>query len=420
MGILDNKLFDTASKKIHDIVGEKPKRQEEIVKLPSGENIPKKDVKYGEIYINESGQTVRKLMKQPTVIESKQEMQNWLHQLSPYASPAISIALENQMQVLDNVFSASLAGMAIDNMLFALQRSLQYLTEENERTAMRDNFCMMIQNFVFINEAKLLYASEQNRLEAMSLLGQAGAKMMQCAVNIGMAVVTKPEVKVQGIKKIADSNTPPVVRNPFEGKEAEKMLSDLLKSLAKKKILEEKQMEFDKMMTNLFPLFDRYYEMIGPSILVCGLLDRYSDKMVEEFEIKRYAGVLSRIKDFQPPKKFLSKAPATDFEYARALEIELNAEAQAAENAVNMSKVELEEYKTELKNLGLFKKERREDLNQKIKKQENEIKRQYDVAKIAVNAFFKFEKILEPIKADVNEYRNKLKQVVEKYDTQAH
>lgn len=409
-----------------------PEPKKNIVTLLDGSKVNEKDIPFGEIYVNSEGKKVRKLIKQPVAIESKQEMERWLRQLAPSASPAIAIALENQMQVLNNVFSASLAGMAIDNMLFGLQKALNCARNEEEKANLRDDFCMMIQNFVFINEAKLLYASEQNRLEAAQLLGQAGCKMMQCAVNIGMEVIKTAQMSTvagtveQGgkaaaaelAKKITTSDTPPVAKNPFEGEEAEKMLGDLAKSLAKKKILEEKAQEFDKMMTNLFPMFDRYYDMIGPSVLVCGMLERYCDKLVEKYEVKLYTGVLSRIKSFQPPKKFLTKAPPTDYDYIRALEIELNAESLAAKKAIEQNREELEEYKTELKKIALnpLKGSRRAELNDKIAAQEREIKQLRDTAEIAEANYYKLEQILKPIKDDVNKYKKTLMAIANKYD----
>lgn len=410
----------------------KQESKDRIVTLLDGTKINANQIPYGEIYINEDGKKVRKLIKQPVAIESKQQMQQWLNQLAPSATPAISIALENQLQVLDNVFSATLAGMAIDNMLFALQKALNCATNEEEKTNLRDNFCMMIQNFVFINEAKLLYASEQNRLEAAQLLGQAGCKMMQCAVNIGMEVIKTVQMGVvegtveQGgkaaaaelAKKITTSDIPPVVKNPFEGEEAEKLLENLAKSLAKKKILEEKRQEFDKMMYNLFPMFDRYCEMIGPSLLICGMLERYCGKLVEKYEVKFYSDILSRTKCFQPPKKFLTKAPPTDYDYVRALEIELDAEASAAKKAVEQNREELEEYKAELKKIALnpLKGSRRDELKERIAEQEREIKQLRDTAEIAENNAYKLEQILKPIKDDVNKHRETLMAIVNKYD----
>lgn len=397
-----------------------------------GHKVHFNDISYGEIFINEENKQVRKLIKQPVAIENKGQMQQWLRQLDTVAPPAISVALQSQMETLNTVFNASLAGMAIDNMLFSLQKALQLTNNEQQRTNLRDNFCMMIQNFVFVNEAKLLYASEENRMEAAQLLGQAGAKLMACAVNMGMECIKTVQMATAAgaaesggkaaaqtlAKKITTSDIPPAVKNPFEGEECEKMLGELAKSLAKKKILEEKQAEFEKMMLNLFPMFDRYYDMIGPSVLVTGLLERYCNRITEKYEIKKYTGVLSRIKSFQPPKKFLSKTPPTDYDYARALEIELNAEAEAAKKALQLERKELEELQEELKGIALnpFKGARRDELKQKISEQERVVKTQRDIAESAETTRFKLEQILKPIKDDVAAYHADLMRVVNKYD----
>ena len=433
MGILDN-IANIGKSVIEQIQNPEEKKGSltGMVLLEDGSKVNKKDLPYGSVYINEEGQKVYKLIKQPVAIESNAQMQQWLGQLETVAPPAISVALRCQMETLNAVFNASLAGMAIDNMLFGLQKSLQLTSDEAQRTNLRDNFCMMIQNFVFINEAKLLYASEENRMEAAQLLGQAGAKMMSCAVNMGMECIRTVQMGVVVLtaamegkaaarimaKKITTSDVPPVVRNPFEGKEAEKMLGDLAKSLAKKKIYEEKQVEFDKMMNNLFPMFDRYYDIIGPSILVTGLLERYCNKITEKFEIRKYSGILSRITSFQPPRKFLVKTPPTDYDYVRALEIELNAEAVSAKKALQLKRNELEEYKSELKSKALnpFKSDRREELKKRISEQERAIKMQRDTAEIAETTRYKLEQILQPIKDEVASFRAGLMRVVDKYD----
>lgn len=408
------------------------KKKDALVTTLDGRKVHFNDISYGEIFINEENKQVRKLIKQPVAIENKGQMQQWLRQLDTVAPPAISVALQSQMETLNTVFSASLAGMAIDNMLFSLQKALQLTNNEQQRTNLRDNFCMMIQNFVFVNEAKLLYASEENRMEAAQLLGQAGAKLMACAVNMGMECIKTVQMATAAgaaesggkaaaqtlAKKITTSDIPPAVKNPFEGEECEKMLGELAKSLAKKKILEEKQAEFEKMMLNLFPMFDRYYDMIGPSVLVTGLLERYCNRITEKYEIKKYTGVLSRIKSFQPPKKFLSKTPPTDYDYARALEIELNAEAEAAKKALQLERKELEELQEELKGIALnpFKGARRDELKQKISEQERVVKTQRDIAESAEITRFKLEQIFKPIKDDVAAYHADLMRVVNKYD----
>lgn len=477
MGLFDN-IASIGKNAFESVVGKKDNEEgknkaSNIVTLEDGTNANEKELPYGTIYINAEGKKVRKLMKQPISIESKEQMEKWLGALAPSASQGIGQLLQTQQEVLNNVFTASLGGMTIDNMLFSLQKALQCATSEQEVTIIRDNFCMMLQNFVFINEAKLEYAIDQNRMAAIDLLGQAGGKMMQCAVNIGMAVINTAaqggtqliassiqntinlnaattQTNIAQIAHGAASNiasketanklgmdavrnalsqtsaspvpqvSAPIIRNPFEGEDSEKMFAELLKTMGKKKFYEEKRAEFDKMMHNLFPTLDRYFDLIGPSILICELLDRYSEKLVKEFEIIRYTGIISRIKDFRPPKKFLAKAPPTDYDYVRALEIETTATAKAAEKALKMEREELEEYKRELDNMGIViraeAKQRKAEIQAKIKAQEEEVKRQRDIMENATNVDYKLQQILAPIKADVDAYRAKLKAVVDKYD----
>lgn len=428
MGIFDNVIKAGAS--LFGATDGTKDRGVRMVTTLDGQQVEFKDLPYGELFINEEGQKVRKLIKQPTVIENPQQMQTWLKQLDSVAPPAISVALQSQMETLNTVFSATLAGMAIDNMLFSLQKSLQVATDEEQRTALRDNFCMMIQNFVFVNEAKLLYATEESRMAAAQMMGQAGAKLMSCAVNMGMECIKAVQMATDAYaaengakaasqtmtKKITTSDVPPATKNPFEGEEAEKFFGELAKSLAKKKILEEKQAEFDKMMVNLFPMFDRYYEMIGPSVLITGLLERYTDRIVEKFAIKRYTGVISRIKEYQPPRAFLSKAPTSDYEYVRALQIEMNADLAAAKKKWDRNIEELEEYKTALKKTSIFKQDKRAEQEEKIKQQEKDVKWCRDEFENIETKCEKIKMIIEPVQKDVDEYRAQFQRIVNKYD----
>lgn len=293
MGFLDN-IANASKNALDNVIGlaskgnDKKSASTAIVTLEDGTKANKNELPFGSVYINEQGQKVRKLMKQPVAIESKEAMEKWLSALAPAVPQGIGELIRTQQEVLNNVFTSSLGSMAIDNMLFAMQKALQYATTEQEVTIIRDNFCMMLQNFIFMNEAKLEYAIDQNRMAAIDLLGRAGGKMMQCAVNIGMAVINTAaqggvqlvassvqnkinlnaaatQTNIAQIAHNAASNiaskqtankfgmdavrnavgqttassvpqvSTPIVRNPFEGEDSEKLFSELLKTLGKKK-----------------------------------------------------------------------------------------------------------------------------------------------------------------------------------------
>ena len=92
MGLFDN-IASIGKNAFESVVGKKDNEEgknkaSNIVTLEDGTNANEKELPYGTIYINAEGKKVRKLMKQPIAIESKEQMDKWLGALAPSAQRA--------------------------------------------------------------------------------------------------------------------------------------------------------------------------------------------------------------------------------------------------------------------------------------------------------------------------------------------
>lgn len=232
-------------------------------------------------------------------IVSVKGMQSFLSDCQSAVSPAIQQAIQTQMQVLSFVQSPTLSGMAVDNMLFCLDKSVKLAVDENERTLLRDQFCSMIQTFIFFNEARILQIEKSTRQQGVQLLSQAGGMLAKNVVNIAMMAATAGTSKAVSSAIDAAQKASGAVKD-FTQKETRPRISvdnifddpDELSEFAKqaiswasnKKMVEMKKLEFDQLLDDMFLSFDQYFPLIGPSILINGLLSRYKNRLVDRFE----------------------------------------------------------------------------------------------------------------------------------------
>lgn len=393
----------------------KPKSDSPMVIKENGTKCPLDQVSLGEIYTKEDGSKARKLMKMPDTVDSMAGMQSLLRQLAPATTPAMTLLLQNQLQVLESVNNASMTMMAMDNMVFSLSKAVQSTNNEEEKIILRDNFSMMIQSFLFFTEAKLMFAVESNRQEALNLLSDAGDILTKCIAEAATAAAT---AAANSGKKIADKVVAPMVKNIFSSpSEGPSFLGKFLSFLGNKKIIEEKKQEFYKMISNMFPLFDQYSELIGPNILINGLLLRYANDLALKYETKKLATLGNRIDAFAPKKSLFQKREEMDVDFVRFVIADVESDAKAAKRAYENDQEELKEYKAELDSLGLFALRRKEELKEKIAKQEKEVKQKRDLWEVQDMRKQKLDQLLAPINADVDALRRQYTTIANKYAT---
>ena len=232
-------------------------------------------------------------VSQPVVIDSLSGMETWLQGFMQHAKPSALQALQVQLQVLNFVQSPTMAGMAVDSMLACLNRSLKYAESEVEKDEIREAFTSMVQNFVFFSEARLRYAIESNKEEASKMLSTAGEVLSRSVVGVaGLAA---------GMKAMAGV----VVKNVFSSPEMQNgFLTSVISWKNNKAELKKKEKEYYDLLVNLFDSFDAYASLIGPSILVYGMLKHYIPYVLDSCKQQKFKLVKDRLAELKRDELF--------------------------------------------------------------------------------------------------------------------
>ena len=225
------------------------------------------------------------------VIDSLDGLSNYLHALQPDASPAVTMALQSQLQVLQYVQSPTMTLMVVDNVMVMLHKALKSAESDEQREALRESFASLLQSLVFVTEARLRYEVDSNKEESVRLLADAGDMLMNSVSSTAMMVVPV----AAGVK--VGKALPRMVNVLSAQNEQKGFLARLMMVKGKKAIIEEKKAEFDKTLNYIFDTLDSYAELIGPSIQLHGMLKRYADGLLERYKMAQYDIVAKRISE---------------------------------------------------------------------------------------------------------------------------
>lgn len=205
------------------------------------------------------------------IISTIDGMKTWLTNLGQDTTPALMQTLQMQLQVLKHVQSPSMTGMALDNMMLCMSKAVNTATNDSELANIREAVASMIQNYFFMQEANLKCAQLKDREEGAKLLTQAGEMLSDA--------VTKTATALTG--STIDMATT-VVRNIFEAEAVQKgYIKNLFAWIGDKKQLKAKEKEFNQTLEMLFDTCDRHAALLGPSILIKGMLSRYRKAILE-------------------------------------------------------------------------------------------------------------------------------------------
>lgn len=209
------------------------------------------------------------------VVSNLNGMKTWLQEIGKDSTPALLQVLQSQMQVLQYVESPSLTGMTINGIIHCMDKALRLTDDDLQRNNIREAFCAMLQNFVFMTETNLRCAEKEHSDEAARLLVQAGDMLSDSVQQVATLLV--PAGKVSKITKAA-------VLNVFASSEVQhSYIKNVFSWLANKKLLKEKQDNFYQTLETLFETFDTHAERLGTSVLIHGMLRRYRHMLVERF-----------------------------------------------------------------------------------------------------------------------------------------
>ena len=205
------------------------------------------------------------------IISTIDGMKTWLTNLGQDTTPALMQTLQMQLQVLKQVQSPSMTGMALDNMMLCMSKAVNTATNDSELANIREAVASMIQNYFFMQEANLKCAQLKNKKEGYKLLTQSGEMLSNAVIKTASALTG-------GTIDMATT----IVRNIFEAEAVQQgYIKNLIAWIGDKKQLKAKEKEFNQTLEMLFDTFDLHAALLGPSILIKGMLSRYRKAILE-------------------------------------------------------------------------------------------------------------------------------------------
>lgn len=218
---------------------------------------------------------VAKTSESEDQIQTIDQLQESLVSFEGEMSPAMVQVLKSQIQVLGTISSPTMTGMMIDNLVLGLKQSLKE-AEPSTISPIRESYTRLIQNYVFMAEAKMRYVVDKNKEEANRMLAESGKMLADTFVEI--ATIAVPAGKAKNIIKSVNKNMFDI--KPSSGGD---FFSNMVKVFNAKTVIEEKQKEFFDTIENLFDTFEKHSNLFGPSIVINGMLSKYRKILVERY-----------------------------------------------------------------------------------------------------------------------------------------
>ena len=145
-----------------------------------------------------------------------------------------------------------------------------------------------IQNYVFFMDAKYQAKVKANREEYRALLEQAGLQLSKSVGHVACLATGIPDGGV-------------TIQNLFdEDVEHTSFFSKIIKWWNKEAENAEAADNFMKSLFNIIKKLDKYHEVIGPSMLIAGLIDRYKGLLSEYAYSDAYNECQSMIETYTP------------------------------------------------------------------------------------------------------------------------
>lgn len=396
-----------------------------------------------------SGGTSKKAMDEDAednsikIIDSVDKLEEWIVSNQNEASKPAALVLQQQMQVLKYVESPAMSGMVIDNIIVCLYKALELAETDVEKEAIRGSVAALLQSVLFMSEARLQYDIKKNKEEAIEMISSAGNLISDSVAAVASLLTPVPGAKTKTMV--------PVVKNILSSQAIQGgFFAHLLSAKKKQELVDEKIKEHNMMLENLFVTFDRYYDLIGPSIQIHGVLSRYVKQLTEQFRETQYKEIESYIAQFTNQVNSMmdevnasvktslgntmyervakgvvgvvaaianaNKKPETlDFNEIKHISSSLRGKYDALEEKLNLVRKEIDAKEQDLKDAGIFQKSLKSDLSKKIeqlKKQmsklENELIDLKEKRQIVDN-------IIEPVSQKIEEYSVNLNRIAERY-----
>jgi chromosome segregation ATPase len=336
-----------------------------------------------------------------------------------------------------------MSGMVIDNIIVCLYKSLELAETDADKEAIRGSVASLLQSVLFMAEARLQYDVKKNKEEAVEMISSAGNLISDSVAAVASMLTPVPGAKTRVMV--------PVVKNILSSQAIQGgFFAHLLSAKKKQEIIDEKIKEHNTMLENLFATFDRYYDLIGPSIQIHGVLSRYIKQLTEQFRETQYKEIESYTTQFTRQVNSMmdevstsvkaslgnsmyervakgvigavaaianaNKKPETlDFNEVKHLSSTLHSRYDALEDKLNLAQKEIEAKEQGLKDAGIFQRSLKSDLAKKIeqlKKEVNKIEKELIDLKEKKQIV---DNIIEPVSHKIEEYSANLSRIAERY-----
>ncbi len=377
------------------------------------------------------------------IIDTIDKLEEWIAVTQTEASKPASLVLQQQLQVLNYVQSPAMSGMVIDNIIVCLYKSLELAETDADKEAIRGSVASLLQSVLFMAEARLQYDVKKNKEEAVEMISSAGNLISDSVAAVASMLTPVPGAKTKVMV--------PVVKNILSSQAIQGgFFAHLLSAKKKQEIIDEKIKEHNTMLENLFATFDRYYDLIGPSIQIHGVLSRYIKQLTEQFRETQYKEIESYTTQFTRQVNSMmdevstsvkaslgnsmyervakgvigavaaianaNKKPETlDFNEVKHLSSTLHSRYDALEDKLNLAQKEIEAKEQGLKDAGIFQRSLKSDLAKKIEQLKKEVNK---IEKELIDLKEKrqiVDNIIEPVSHKIEEYSANLNRIAERY-----
>lgn len=377
------------------------------------------------------------------IIDTIDKLEEWIAVTQTEASKPAALVLQQQLQVLNYVQSPAMSGMIIDNIIVCLYKSLELAETDADKEAIRGSVASLLQSVLFMTEARLQYDVKKNKEEAIEMISSAGNLISDSVAAVASMLTPVPGAKTRVMV--------PVVKNILSSQAIQGgFFAHLLSAKKKQEIIDEKIKEHNTMLENLFATFDRYYDLIGPSIQIHGVLSRYIKQLTEQFRETQYKEIESYTTQFTRQVNSMmdevctsvkaslgnsmyervakgvigavaaianaNKKPETlDFNEIKHLSSTLHSRYDALEDKLNLAQKEIEAKEQGLKDAGIFQRSLKSDLAKKIEQLKKEVNK---IEKELINLKEKrqiVDNIIEPVSHKIEEYSANLSRIAERY-----
>ena len=377
------------------------------------------------------------------IIDTVDKLEEWIAVTQTEASKPAALVLQQQLQVLKYVQSPAMSGMVIDNIIVCLYKSLELAETDADKEAIRGSVASLLQSVLFMAEARLQYDVKNNKEEAVEMISSAGNLISDSVAAVASMLTPVPGAKTRVMV--------PVVKNILSSQAIQGgFFAHLLSAKKKQEIIDEKIKEHNTMLENLFATFDRYYDLIGPSIQIHGVLSRYIKQLTAQFRETQYKEIESYTTQFTRQINSMmdevstslkaslgnsmyervakgvigavaaianaNKKPETlDFNEIKHLSSTLHSRYDALEDKLNLAQKEIEAKEQGLKDAGIFQRSLKSDLAKKIEQLKKEVSK---IEKELIDLKEKrqiVDNIIEPVSHKIEEYSANLSRIAERY-----